>query len=518
MLVQSKSGTGKTLVFSVIAMEKFDPAVSMPQTLILSPTREIAVQTGDTLRTLGKYIPHFKTEVVIGGLSLHANRKDLQGCAVVVGSPGRILHLIELNVLNTKHIRLLILDEIDLLTELNFNLDKIVAALDRAHLQVITVSATLDKGTEKEVGKLMRNPIGITPAKEVPVLVGIGQFRCRLGDAVTGVEMLRKFAQLKAILSAVTFKQCFVFCNSQSLAESYRTLLAKEAWPSEVITGACEQGERLRVLRQLKEFKIRVLLSTDLMARGIDAENVNLVVNMDVPRNGMVYLHRIGRAGRFGTRGVAVTLVATEEQEKQFEAIQEQFGMQRLIMQWPEGVVESERVWAMVEEQERRTSEEDQMEKVAEKEEKEIVVEEEEEEEEEDALALLLDSSSLNVHNKGKEKKTSNILDEFDQFSESEVQDPKRVPQDALNDDVSLEDNVDSTEDKEEEEKMKEMDRDVKAQRDDYNSKKMKNKSHNCKNKSDRFAKWHTMFHAQCALITDFVEQNRQSRECFDGY
>lgn len=505
MLVQSKSGTGKTLAFSVVAMEKFNPEVATPQTLILSPTREIAVQTATFLKTVGKYIPQFKTEVVIGGLSVQANRKDLQDCAVVVGSPGRILHLIELNVLNTKHINLLILDEVDLLTASNFRLDLIRAALPK-RMQIISVSATLDVATQLTVSKFMKNPIGISPTKEVPVLKGIGQFVCRLPGDQPGLEMLRKFQKLKEILSILSFKQCFVFTNSQSLAESYKQLLAKEDWPSEVITGAYDQSQRLAVMSKLREFKIRILLSTDLLARGIDAENVNLVINMDVPRNGMVYLHRIGRAGRFGTKGVAITMVATSEQQQQFDRIKEQFGL-KSVMEMPKEI-DSKVIWELVDrptraalevEQEERDEENDTLallldSGVNRKDDASQPINESESEAEDDPLSLLLDGSSNEQKNRKCTKESMNILQEFDQFSESKI-----VPQEeevAVDNVMFLENPIDDfavpvirTQNQSRKHKLKEEGNKVRAGAVDLR-------------------KWQDMFNAQFAVISEFVYRN----------
>lgn len=546
ILVQSKSGTGKTLVFSVVAMEKFNPEITMPQTLILSPTREIAIQTADTLKTLGKHIRNFKAEVFIGGLSVAENRTALQGCSVVVGTPGRILHLIEINVLNTKHINLLILDEVDLLTELNFNLDKIIATLDRKRLQVITVSATLDKATETQVAKFMKSPIGITAAKEQPVLLGIGQFVCRLRQE-TGPEMMRKFEKLKEILSKVTFKQCFVFTNSQSLAESYKKLLARESWPSEVITGTYEQKHRVDVLRKLKAFNIRVLLSTDLMARGIDAENVNLVINMEVPRNGSVYLHRIGRAGRFGTKGVAVTLVATDEQQKQFEGIQEQFGMQELIMAMPQEI-KSERVWEMVDEQMKRGEEV--------KSAKKVVSFNLKEDKAEDPLSLLLDDPPRVDVKKGKvdllremelfdetqvgereetnspdfsllldaneivgtkvdkvKAKSNNIFDGFEDFSETEVA-VEQEDKDKVAESISMINNLD-----EEDEQLEKDTLDLQEILQDNENRKFKNKEKKGEKKKKAVIgqkctnNWATMFKMQYEMIANFVATNQNIRQ-----
>lgn len=508
MLVQSKSGTGKTLAFSVIAMEKFNSEVSLPQTLILSPTREIAVQTADFLKAVGKYIPKFKAEVVIGGLSVQANRKDLQDCAVVVGSPGRILHLIELNVLNTKHINLLILDEVDLLTASNFNLDMIRAALPK-RMQIISVSATLDMATQLQVSKFMQSPIGITPAKEVPVLKGIGQFVCRLAADEVGLEMLRKFEKLKEILSKVAFKQCFVFTNSQSLAESYKKLLAKEDWPSEVITGAYDQSQRLVVMSKLREFKIRVLLSTDLMARGIDGENVNLVINMDVPRNGMVYLHRIGRAGRFGTKGVAITLVATSEQQQQFDQIKEQFGL-KSVMELPKEI-DSRLIWELVDTPrvaigDKQYDENDTLallldSDIKRQEDVSKLVNESTSEEEDDPMSLLLDCPGKDKEDKKHKKSTTeqlNILQEFDQFTESEIV----PPEEEAADNVSLENHAD----------------DVSVAASSIPAVKNQNQSPQIKLKDKRntvsvgvadLSNWQDMFNAQYAMINEYVQRNR---------
>lgn len=563
ILLQSKSGTGKTLVFSTIALEKFRKDIRHPQTLILCPTREIAVQTADTLRTIGKYLPGFKVTTIIGGhSSATEDRLNLQDTSAIVATPGRILHLIEVNFLNTKCINLLILDEVDQLVEKNFNLNKIVSTLDVAKLQVLSVSATLDEETQSLVKKFMKNPIGITPAKEIPVLKGIAQIKCRIQDDGTGqLEMMLKFNKLKEILSKITFKQCFLFVNSQSQAESYKQLLAKEDWPSEVIMGSYDQSWRLKVMRKLKEFQIRILLSTDLMARGIDAENVNLVVNMDVPRNGMVYLHRIGRAGRFGTRGLAITLLGSEEQERKFSEIQQQFAMEGKVMELPQ-VIQSEEIWRLTEVSHEAEHNEEEIEGnrtyvVKTNDNKCSVLEEFktfsgvqlqkgkirksvtfEEDTETDPLSLLLDSTSLNEAKKSQKESTpvANILDEFDQFSESELdkeKDNEIETATVATDCASLVNNIGSSIDElcgqygdEEEEDEEEIDTIVekttkmleRRPKSGQKGGRIKQDKKQGIVLEDPLENWYNLFNRQSAMIMNYVAFNSQAKQKFGGY
>lgn len=252
------------------------------------------------------------------------DRKKLQKCKAVVGTPGRIVHLIKNNVLNTSKIRVIVLDEIDkLLTEtFSKDIDFIFKSLPKKH-QVIGSSATYDKEVEKGMKKYMKNPIGVTPKREAPVLLGVKQFVYDLeGENLTQMkEMSQKVKVIASILSTVSFKQCLVFSCSQQRAESYSNYLSNEGWPCEVIMGSQEQITRLDIFKKFKEFKCRILVATDLMARGIDSENVNLVINLEVPNESSLYLHRIGRCGRFGSHGIAVTLVHNNDELIKFRKL-----------------------------------------------------------------------------------------------------------------------------------------------------------------------------------------------------
>lgn len=252
------------------------------------------------------------------------DRKKLQKCKCIVGTPGRIVHLIKNNVLNTSKIRVIVLDEIDKLLTGSFtaDIDFIFKSIPTKR-QVIGSSATYDKSVEIAMGQYMKNPIGVTPSKEAPVLLGVKQFVYDLdaGNLKQMQEMHQKVKVVASILSTVPFKQCLIFSNSQQRAESYCNYLTNEGWPCEVIMGSQEQSTRLDVFRKFKEFKCRILVATDLMARGIDSENVNLVINLEVPNDGALYLHRIGRCGRFGSHGNAVTLVHSENELLKFRKL-----------------------------------------------------------------------------------------------------------------------------------------------------------------------------------------------------
>ncbi|EDS39396.1 DEAD-box ATP-dependent RNA helicase 8 [Culex quinquefasciatus] len=301
LLVQAKSGTGKTLVFSVLILEGHNPDVPFPQSLVVVPTREIAVQIEQVLNRIAYSMANFRAKSFIGGLDIVQDRKNLQNCTAVVGTPGRIWHLIKSGVLNMSHIKMLVLDEADSLIAgtLQSDVDQIIKAVPKKR-QTLVCSATFYKNRDRELLKYMKEQfIGVTPKKEVPVLHGIRQFVRELPEAKDNIkEMMAKIHELDSIFKKLPFSQCLLFTNSQTKAESYSSQLTRIGWPTEVIRGGQEQRVRLKTVENLKQFRCRILSATDVIARGIDAENVNLVINVDVPVDNMVYLHRIGRGGR----------------------------------------------------------------------------------------------------------------------------------------------------------------------------------------------------------------------------
>ncbi|KAL7024378.1 hypothetical protein ACKWTF_013014 [Chironomus riparius] len=323
MIIQSKSGTGKTLSFSICLLETYDEDLKFPQALIIVPTREIAVQITNTLNGLGKYMKYFKACEFIGGTDLKNDRKKIQTAKIVVGTPGRVLHLIKNEIFNVSNIKAIVFDEADKLFEqghLGKDVQTIFKMLNHKNLQIIAATATVTKQFENQIKKHMKNPLGISPKQEAPILLGIKQFALELPEENDNIKLMRhKLVELEKIFTKITFKQCLLFTDSQYKTESYGNYLNKLGWKNEIINGSQEQSQRLKVLNKLAKFKCRILITTDLMARGIDIENINLVINLDLPYDCFTYLHRIGRAGRFGTHGIAITILNGEKDGIKFK-------------------------------------------------------------------------------------------------------------------------------------------------------------------------------------------------------
>lgn len=280
----------------------------------------------------------------IGGLNVTGDRSKMQNCKCIVGTPGRIVQLIQTKVLNVEHIRLFVLDEADKLLETSYlaDINQINKSL-KSRKQMIAASATIESRLQSILGSYMKNPTHVTPKREIPVLIGITQFAYEVETECNVVqEMLTKVTEMISIFTRVSFKQCLVFSNSQSRAESYFNLLEKKGWPVDIIIGAYDQVRRTETLRKLKEFKFRILVTTDLMARGIDSENIDLVINVDIPYSGPIYLHRIGRAGRYGSHGIAITFYKHGEDLMNFRKILGSIGGSKMSVlkfpmeKWPE--------------------------------------------------------------------------------------------------------------------------------------------------------------------------------------
>ncbi|XP_054168157.1 probable ATP-dependent RNA helicase DDX20 [Oppia nitens] len=312
LIVQSKSGTGKTVVFVVTALEMIESFESnVTQVLIICPTREIAVQTNHVMNQLAKHTD-IRCCPVIGGTKLKEDVNMLGKCQAVVGTPGRIKQLISLNVLKTNSIRLLVLDECDKLMDNNFKqqIDDIFECLPQ-NKQMIAVSATMGSELANFLTKYMRTPVFVRLNADNPALIGLKQYYWMTEyHHLNHINFDNKIQPLIEILSNVSFSQCLVFSNYQTRARMLCDKLNALNWKTEYISADKCQTERLKAISKLRKFKCRVLVSTDLTARGIDVYNINLVINMDTPFDSQTYLHRIGRAGRFGTSGIAITIAS----------------------------------------------------------------------------------------------------------------------------------------------------------------------------------------------------------------
>ncbi|XP_071451113.1 uncharacterized protein [Hetaerina americana] len=314
LILEAKSGTGKTCVFSLIALEMVSDTRNKLQVLILAPTREIALQVTDVIRLIGSGIAGLKVHSFIGGTPFEEDKKNLQTCHIAVGAPGRVRHLIEKGFMKTKSIRLCVLDEADKLMESSFIKDiKYFFSVLPTSKQVIVASATMPDELNRILRDHMKSPVRVCPHGEgvAPILLGLRQVVIRVPEYPNVQQQLNiKVYALTKLLSSVSFQQCIVFSNYLTRAEGICHELERRGWPCKHTAGVLDQSERMEALQALVESRCRVLLSTDLTARGVDAPRVDLVVSLDLPNNGATYLHRIGRAGRFGSYGLAVTLAA----------------------------------------------------------------------------------------------------------------------------------------------------------------------------------------------------------------
>ncbi|NXE92796.1 DDX20 helicase, partial [Menura novaehollandiae] len=303
LIVQAKSGTGKTCVFATIALDAVLLESPATQILILAPTREIAVQIHAVITTIGIKMEGLECHVFIGGTPLSQDKSRLKKCHIAVGSPGRIKQLIELDYLSTASVRLFVLDEADkLLEEGSFQeqINWIYSSLP-ANKQMLAVSATYPESLAGALTRYMRDPTFVRLNPTDPSLLGLKQYyKIVNSHPLPHKTFEEKTQHLQELFSKIPFNQALVFSNLHSRAQHLAEILTSRGFPAECISGNMNQNQRLDAMAKLKQFHCRVLISTDLTSRGIDAEKVNLVINLDVPADWETYMHRIGRAGRFG--------------------------------------------------------------------------------------------------------------------------------------------------------------------------------------------------------------------------
>ncbi|XP_027751007.1 probable ATP-dependent RNA helicase DDX20 isoform X2 [Empidonax traillii] len=338
LIVQAKSGTGKTCVFATIALDAVLLESPATQILVLAPTREIAVQIHAVITTIAIKMEGLECHVFIGGTPLSQDKSRLKKCHIAVGSPGRIKQLIELDYLNTASIRLFILDEADkLLEEGSFQeqINWIYSSLP-ANKQMLAVSATYPESLAHALTRYMREPTFVRLNPTDPSLLGLKQYyKIVNSHPLPHKTFEEKTQHLQELFSKIPFNQALVFSNLHSRAQHLAEILTSRGFPAECISGNMNQNQRLDAMAKLKQFHCRVLISTDLTSRGIDAEKVNLVVNLDVPVDWETYMHRIGRAGRFGTLGLSVTYCCRGEEENTMMKIAQKCNLQLLPLPEP---------------------------------------------------------------------------------------------------------------------------------------------------------------------------------------
>jgi translation initiation factor 4A len=304
VIAQAQSGTGKTATFSIAILQKIDTANRDCQALILAPTRELASQIQKVVLALGDYM-QAKCHACIGGTNVREDMRKLEaGSHVVVGTPGRVHDMISRKVLRTTNIKLFVLDEADEMLSRGFK-DQIqdVFRMLPTDVQVILLSATMPIEVLEVSKCFMRKPVQILVKKEELTLEGIKQFY------VNVKQEQWKLGTLCDLYDTLSITQCVIFCNTRRKVDQLTTEMTERNFVVSAMHGDMEQRERDVIMRQFRTGSSRVLITTDLLARGIDVQQVSLVINYDIPTVRENYIHRIGRGGRFGRKGVAINFI-----------------------------------------------------------------------------------------------------------------------------------------------------------------------------------------------------------------
>jgi len=323
ILCQAKSGMGKTAVFVLATLQQLEPTENVVYVLVMCHTRELAFQISKEYERFSKYMPSVKVGVFFGGLAIQKDEETLKNVTphIVVGTPGRILALIRNKKLNLKHLKHFILDECDkMLEQLDMRRDVQEIFRSTPHgKQVMMFSATLSKEIRPVCKKFMQDPMEVYVDDEAKLtLHGLQQHYVKLKEN-------EKNKKLFELLDVLEFNQVVIFVKSVQRCTALAQLLTEQNFPAIGIHRGMTQEERLNRYQQFKDFQKRILVATNLFGRGMDIERVNIVFNYDMPEDSDTYLHRVARAGRFGTKGLAITFVSDEADAKILNEVQDRF-------------------------------------------------------------------------------------------------------------------------------------------------------------------------------------------------
>ena len=316
LMARAQTGTGKTAGFTLPLLQMLAPHANSSasparhpiRALILTPTRELALQVEESVRTYGKHIP-LRSTTIFGGVNINPQTKALRaGCEIVVATPGRLLDHQGQGNLNFSQLDILILDEADRMLDMGFirDIQKILALLP-ARRQTLLFSATFTDEIKQLASKFLKTPalVEITPRNTAAELVR---------QVVHPVDRERKRALLAHIITTRKLDQVLVFTRTKHGANRLSEQLDRDGIDSMAIHGNKSQPQRIKALEDFKKGSIRVLVATDIAARGLDIDMLPHVVNYELPQVPEDYIHRIGRTGRAGTEGEALSLVCVDEQ------------------------------------------------------------------------------------------------------------------------------------------------------------------------------------------------------------
>lgn len=307
LIVMSKTGSGKTAVFGVSMLQMIDPNAKGPQGLILTPTRELAVQLDSELKKMAKHLQH-RTTAVYGQHSMSLEIQALsRGVSIVSGTPGRVFDHIHHGNLITKDIRFLVLDEADRMLDMGF-LDQVVKIIKTLPKDRVTLlfSATIPPEIRRICREYMKQPATLEIKSDTKTVDSIEQIYYR-------IDSKQKNTELNHLLLIERPESCMIFCNTRIAVDKVQSFLSQKGYACQALHGDIPQARRMKTITQFKQGEFHILVATDVAARGIHIDNLSLVINYDVPVEKDSYVHRIGRTGRAGNGGRALTFVTSED-------------------------------------------------------------------------------------------------------------------------------------------------------------------------------------------------------------
>lgn len=330
IIAQSQSGTGKTATFLIGILHKIDPSVKKLQSIILAPTRELAKQISSVAEQISKYMD-INIKTVIGGVKRSKYSYDYADVNhIIIGTPGRISDSLNRGTINVTDLKIMVLDEADEMLSHGFR-EQLINILKYipTDAQIGLFSATIPPEMMKITKKFMNKPLQILVKKNDVTLDGIKQFYVAIENEQ------EKFDCICGLYSTINITQSIIYANYKKTVEWLTKNMQDKDFPVDCICGGMSTEERSDIMKRFRSGDIRVLISTDLLSRGIDVQQISLVVNYDIPFEKETYVHRIGRSGRYGRKGVAINLVNQKDFQR-FKTIQETY--ETVIEELPEDI------------------------------------------------------------------------------------------------------------------------------------------------------------------------------------
>ena len=309
VIAQAQSGTGKTGCFAIGILNMIDPSLNNTQALVITPTRELSFQIKKVIDSIGVMIKNLKTHVLVGGQNIDNDISNLKkNPDIIVGCPGRIYDMLTRKKFLANNLKILILDEADEMLSYGFKeqIHNIFQYLPN-DIQLAFFSATIPPMVETLIEKVMRKPIKILVKAEQLTLEGIEQYYVALDDEDSKYEALKDLYQLYSV------SQCIIFCNSVKRVELLYKNMTDENFPVSQIHSNMNKEDRTKNYNNFINGKSRVLISSDVTSRGIDIQQVSIIINYDIPNCKHNYLHRIGRSGRWGRKGMGINFVTKKD-------------------------------------------------------------------------------------------------------------------------------------------------------------------------------------------------------------